>query len=190
MATIHTARIKADRAGRASIDNIAAGVWKGRAARLQVGLFESGAPASIGNIESVTLVVKASRESVDAALMSATVAAASLVQVTSAQWLAGTHQTAEFEFTNAETNLTVSGDKAEFWMAITAVLDSGDLVTYGHGKLVVYNDNADAVGDPPENPDPALTIVQGDARYVRGSVVGNKLVLSTGHFIYLNEPES
>lgn len=201
-------RFKADQS--ASSPALHVRLWQGRATRFEVGLFNGAAIADITDIVSLNLRVKASQSDTGASLMSATVLAASLNVITVPQWTAGTHEAAVFTFTNAECNLAVAGVSQNYWLAVTALLTSGSIVPFGCGQLTVMRDNADAVGNPPENPDPALSLSDTDARYVRHdeaqeldeeaqlqalsnlgiTITATRLTLPGGGFIFINKPNS
>ncbi|GAA5137367.1 hypothetical protein GCM10023213_13940 [Prosthecobacter algae] len=170
MATIHTQRLKCDRNARFSQASLTAEMWRGRATVFKLGLFEGDAIASIEGITSVTLRVKESRSVGAADLMVATVAAVDLDQITGAQWLAKTGQTADIEFTNAQCNLSITGDSAKYWMVVEALLATGGRIIFGAGFLTVFESAADAVGDPDANPGAPITLEEADARYVRGTM--------------------
>lgn len=143
--------------------------YRGVALRVECAVYEATAISSLSAVSSLTMSVRASREdTTSAALMSKTVAAADFGSCTAPQWLAGTHEHAAFEFTAAETNLDLSGGgKLEVYVVFKALLSDGDEVIIGTGRGLVIEANAGAVGDPPENPAPALGAAEADARFVR-----------------------
>lgn len=141
--------------------------YRGMALTVEVAVFDAAAIASLAGVTSLTLMVKSSREATDAAaLMSKAVT--SFESCTAPQWLAKTHQHAAFEFTAAECNLDLSGgSKATFWLVFKALLSSGDEAILGTGLATCYEANATAAGDPPENPNPGISVSDADARFVR-----------------------
>jgi len=134
---------------------------------IEVAVFDAAGIASLTGVTSLTLMVKATREGTDAAaLMSQTVS--SFTSCTAPQWIAGTNEHAVFEFDSAECNLDLSGGaKAAFWLVFKALLSSGDEVILGTGRATCYEANAADAGDPPENPNPGISIASADARYLR-----------------------
>lgn len=143
--------------------------FRGLPFAVECALFESAAISTLTGITSITMLAKASREDTEsAALMASTVAAADFETCTLSQWVAGTSQHVTFEFTAAEANLDLSGStKRVLWLVFKALLSSGDSVILGRGFLTLHEVNADATGTPPENPAPALSAAEADARFVR-----------------------
>lgn len=143
--------------------------YRGIALRVECAVFEAAAISDLSAVSSLTMSVRISREdTTSAALMSQTIAAASFTTCTAPQWLAGTHEHVAFEFTAAETNIDLqSGAKLEVYVVFKALLTDGEEVIVGTGRGLVVEANAGAVGDPPENPGPALGTAEADARFVR-----------------------
>ena len=139
------------------------------ACRIQVAVFDAGGIASLSGVSSLTMLVKQDQTATDvAALMAATVAAADFETATVSGWVAGTAQQATFNFTAAETNLDLQGGaRQRFWVVFKALLNSGSTVVLGSGWLMLHEANAGAVGNPPENPGPALDAAAADARFLR-----------------------
>lgn len=182
---------------------------------IEVAVFDAAGIASLTGVTSITLMVKATREGTDAAaLMSKTVS--SFTSCTAPQWIAGTNEQAAFEFTAAECNLDLSGgSKAAFWLVFKGLLSTGDEVILGTGRATCYEANATAAGDPPENPNPAISLGDADARYVRydgeqtllsaqqldvltnlglawlagATLSTDRITLSNGKFLWLQVPE-
>jgi hypothetical protein len=84
----------------------------------------------------------------------------------SSTWTDASKQHGVFDFTNAEMNLAVEGSGSEFWIVFTAILSSGEERTLQAGNLMIYEDNNEAADPVPENTGTALTLEQGDARYI------------------------
>lgn len=128
--------------------------WRGSALVVQLGIFDGNNVADLSDVASVTLRVKDSRtDTSGVSLMSQTIENGDFEAATSAQWTAGTHQHVVMEFSNAECNLDPGSEKKELWYVVTALLGSGDIVTIATGKAIVYEDNSENTGTPPENPD-------------------------------------
>lgn len=156
MATPHTQRIKADSTAAKDTAQLNATLWRGRAAVIQVGLFERGAAASLAGITSLTLLAKAARTAT-ATVISKTVLAAALTPCSTAQWTAGTHQHAAITLTAAEANVAMTAKSRVLHLVVKAQLSTGDEIIFGVGTLTVHDANAEPAGDPPENPEPAIS---------------------------------
>jgi hypothetical protein len=190
--------------------------FRGIAFAVESALFSGSAISDLSGISSVTMLVKASREDTEsAALMASTVAAADFGNCTLTQWVAGTHQHVTFAFDAAEANLDLQGStKRILWLVFKALFSSGDSVILGRGFLTLHEANAEATGTPPENPAPALSAAEADARFVRfdgaqtlqsaerlqaltnlglawlagASKAGGKITLSDGSVIWIEAP--
>lgn len=183
--TPHTQRIKLSTTA-ITAQPLTLAFWRGVPLVIQVAVFDHLDTANMEDVEALTMLVKRDRSDLDsAALMALT--QDSLTECTAAQWIAKTHEHAVFSFTAAECNLDLQGSvKAVFHVVFKAVLTDGSELILGIGQAVCYEANAGAVGDPPENPEPALTQAVADLRYIQGTLSADRITFPNGKFIFFN----
>lgn len=116
-------------------------VPRGAALVVQVGLFARNAiVADTSNLDSATLKIRALTESngvltIGAVQASSAVAAGDIVDITEAQWNAGTHQHAEFELTSAQLNLAAG----TYWLVLAGQTTAGETITIGVGRFRIVD---------------------------------------------------
>lgn len=183
--TPHTQRLKLSTTA-ITAQPLTLSFWRGVPLRVQVAVFDHLDTADMDEVDALVIMVKRDRSDLDsAALMSLT--QPTLSSCTANQWIAKTHQHASFEFTAAECNLDLQGSiKGVFHVVFKAVLSDGSELILGIGQAVCYEANAGAVGDPPTNPEPALTQAVADLRYIQATLSGDRITFPDGKFIYLN----
>lgn len=168
-------------------------VWRGTAVSIEVGLFRTSSVAidDVSNITTLYLEIHASPRS-SSPLVQVTATPATL---SSANWTAGTHQSATFTLTAAQTQFDMassSDEKRTFWLVVHAVLTGGTRITCGGAQLTVEEDGAqnDLAVVPLTNPsfrisDGELQIWNPDQSkwhtvYVRGGAGQEQLVIAGG----------
>lgn len=138
----------------------------GNATRFEFGFFDSeNNPVDLSSVQSLNLKIQPS-QTVRGVLADKTVTALN-TSLTAQQWSLNTLSHIAFEFTNAEMNIFTEGARRVLWLVITAITTGGSEVTLAAGNFILHEDNNESVGTPPENPGPALSLEQGDARYLR-----------------------
>ncbi len=181
MATILDAQIlrlrcdaKQDK-GKNLIDEVSrktrAEVWRGSALEIPLGLFQSyvqADPASsvafdIQNMASVSVRFKESQTSDSATVAEKTVLAANFTANTldPEDWAAGTSEHLRPALTDEEMNFSTdlfNGQPyRDFWVVVSGLTTESEKVTFGGGTVRVHRPNDEPVGDPPENPGPAIS---------------------------------
>lgn len=158
---------------------------RGNATRFEFGFFKTAdVVASLTNVESLNLRLMASQTD-DTILADKTILLADLdLTMTAETWLDETKEHAVFELDNAEMNLDTQGKRRTLWLVVTAILDSGSELTLAGGDFFLHEDNNEAADPPPENPGVALTVEQGDARYLQ---IGEEANPNSGFKTVLNE---
>lgn len=147
-------------------------IWRGTTVRFQVALLNDEAIIDVSNLSSVTLEVFATNDLGGTLLMTKTVAAGSLDNtVTDANWSDGTHQHANFDFTDTETNLTSPGNtegstwEESLFLVVSGVTTGGSKLTYGWALLKFREDGTGSAGSPPTNDPNYYTKGESDARF-------------------------
>lgn len=141
-------------------------VWRASAVALELGLFSAGASVTLADYSSITLRVRKARMAADV-LLEKTVAFASLTACTATQWAAGTHEHARIELASTEMNLAMSSKLDTLHITVSAVLAvGGSTEVLGMGELILHDANA-VPGTVAENADPATSLAECDARFLR-----------------------
>lgn len=146
-------------------------LWVGNDVQFEIGIFHDGSlVVDTSNIASITLEVKALTDRTGAPLMTKTLEAADIDDITAVQWAAKTHQNALITFTGSETNLVVGSDNTEdYWLIISIQTtdDPGHEVTLQHTILKVVEDGTGSQGAAPDFDENHYTKGEADARYVQ-----------------------
>lgn len=159
-------RIKIEVTASKAHAQFSATVWRASAVALELGLFSAGASVTLADYSSITLRVRKARLASDV-LLEKTVAFASLTACTAAQWAAGTHEHARLELTSTEMNLAMSSKLDTLHVTVSAVLASGGSTeVLGMGELILHDANA-VPGTVADNADPATSLAECDARFLR-----------------------
>ena len=153
--------------------------WQANATTFQIGVFSGTTVESVSDVQSINCRVMAGR-------LSAVVLADKTITsfddtLASSTWTDASKQHGVFDFKNAEMNLAVEGSGSEFWIVFTAILSSGEERTLQAGNLMIYEDNNEAADPVPENTGTALTLEQGDARYMALGSGGSGDLISTNN---------
>ena len=150
--------------------------WVMAATQFEVALARGGMLVDVSNLSSVTIEASPDANRDGARVLSRTLPASALdPSLTEATWADGSKQHALFAFSSAEMNVALGGaERAEFWLAVTALTLAGDPLVCGSGRLTLVDDGAFvSAPPPPPNPGAALTTAQGDARYAQTAGVLN-----------------
>lgn len=143
--------------------------YRGNATTFQFTAFDTAdAVIDLADVQSVTMRIRASRTYGSTVLAEQTLAAEDLDLTTDSEsWADKTKQHMEFIFTNSEMNLDPGAEKKSLWLAVTAFLTDGSEVTLGANTITFWEDNNAAADPPPENLGTAITLEEGDARWVK-----------------------
>lgn len=153
---------------------------RSNATRFEFGFFNAaGVACDLANVESLNLKLQPSQDDETGVLADQTITVLDLT-TTAETWADGTKQHAVFELSNAEMNLAVDSSPRSLWLVVTAIMDDGYEYTLTGGIFNLHEDNNAAGDPPPENPGTALTLEQGDARYL---VIGGEALPDNGFTI-------
>ena len=143
-------RLKGDSLSHAQVNDSLTGaralIWRGTDVRIEVGLFVGAlAVNDVSEIDHLYLAVIAGPRS--SAPILELEPDASPVAITAEQWTAGTHQSAVFSLTAAQTQFDLAGataaeEKRQCWLVVHAVLDGGGRVTCFGTQFEVEEDGA------------------------------------------------
>ena len=146
--------------------------WNGTNVRFELGLVYNGLIIpDVSNVDSITVLVKDSNSRSGRAMMSKTISSADIDRtVTDATWQDGSKQHVVVAFDHTETVMAVQGIQSNFWMVISAVINSGtgspQTIVIGAGTIVV-SVGGQSVTTPSSVSSPTyLTADESDARYL------------------------
>ena len=140
--------------------------WRGNALKFELAVFDKDGLSDISEVESVNIKVQGNQIEGSTNYMDQTVPFSELnTSLTIEQWQAGTGQHFVFDFTNIETNLSLSKIKKQYWIVFSVIFFNGKIRTLAGGRFVLHEDNDVALLPPQENPGIPITIEQADARY-------------------------
>lgn len=130
----------------------------------------------VGGYSSLTLDIKRFTDRTGLALMTKTVALEDLDDtVTKATWEDLSKQHVVFDFTEAESDIFITGTEENLWLVVSGVTAGGRLVTLGAWIIVVVEDGA-GVETPAAVVAPTFyTAAQSDARYLLATDLSTKL---------------
>jgi hypothetical protein len=206
---MQTHRLKIEITAAKTRAQFSATLWRASAVALELGLFDAGVSVTLADYSSITLRVRKARLAADV-LLEKTLAFSSLSTCTAAQWAAGTHEHARITLTSAEMNLAMASKLETLHVTVSAVLaDGGSTEVLGMGELILHDANA-VPGTVADNADPATSLAECDARFLRydgaqtlttgqkNQAIANIGIIKTadritfpdGSFIYLNVLDS
>ena len=111
--------------------------WRGQALAVQVGIFDQyNVAVDLSGLTSLTVALQASQDALTP-LAAVTVPAADFSSdLTIADWLAGTDQQAEADFTSGQMDQSLNGQEtADMWIVVTGLTASGQTIIYGAGEF-------------------------------------------------------
>ena len=111
--------------------------WRGQALAVQIGIFDgSNVAADLSGLTSLTVALQASQDALTP-LATVTVPADNITSdVAIADWLAGTDQQAEADFTSGQMDQSLDGQEtAALWIVVTGLTAAGQTIIYGAGEF-------------------------------------------------------
>ncbi len=173
-------------------------LWAGQSAKIQVGIFDAANVAvDLSNLTYLQLVLQAAQDSL-VPIFEQTVEAGDIIPtITRGGWTDGLQQQAEFDLSNAMTDVGLSGmQSAPFWIALIGKTADGAVIVYAAGYITIYNpgytlpapnrgivsrhDQASAGGNVTVNP---LSQVHTEKITVSGSAGTRKIVVNAAGLI-------
>lgn len=160
--------------------------WRNSRLAVEMAFDKDGTFVDVADYDSITLVVRATRDPTSTKHMECVVAAASLnSDLTEEQWAAGTAQNVSFEFTSDETNISADGTTKTLWMGVYALptVAGAEPITLCAGPIIVMEDGVpDASGGPASAGSliPEGAVYNGSGDYVLATEVGKAYRITFG----------
>jgi len=167
-------------------------IWRGNDVQFEIGLHLAGTLIEdISNLASLTIEVKSWADRDGVALMTKTLAAASLNQnLTTALWAdqAEANCHALVPFTSAETNVALgSSNSLQCWIVVSVVTnnDPGRHITIQASELYIHEDGTGNAGAPQNNAENYYDKGSADARFQQRHADGASIAFKDGQHAYL-----
>jgi len=144
-------------------------LWRGNDVQFEIGLaINEVIRDDISNLASVSLTLRRG-SAAGAELVTKSVAAAQLTDISQAQWTAGTHQHALVVLTREETAWTLTGSSENLWLVVSQATNDapGRDLTIQHTILKFVEDGTGTGDYVTSNPDQYYTKSETDARYLQ-----------------------
>jgi len=164
-------------------------LWRGNDVQFEIGLGHDGSIITdISNLASLTLDVKPWTNRNGDALITKTLDAADLSDITQANWDDKTAQHALVTLTGDETNIDVGEDNEDkCWLVISMVTndDPGHSVTLQATKFRIVEDGTGSAGQTQNNASTYYTKAEADARYQQKHADGASIKFVDGKHAYI-----
>jgi len=116
-------------------------MWRAQSLAIDVGIFSPSGPSiDLSNLQYLQLLIQETQSSIVAVVNKVVYANSIIPTIPVDQWNAGEAQQATIILSNADTDLTLSGDTQQtYWLVLLGKTNAGATIIYGAGPITLLN---------------------------------------------------
>lgn len=165
-------------------------LWRGAAAKIQIGIFSGSSVLDLNNIDYLTLEIRDQTQRTAPSYVSKTVDSEDFGSLSAETWAADSAQHAEFELSNDDLDLELGSTDKDFWLIVYAVTADATPkeIPVGYTTLKILESGA---GEDTPSGSSYYTDEQCDARFAQKTPTNGSYRIKDGqHFQLYNQTQA